>query len=353
MKYAPNVIKTDFGSYRHFWRGTIKIGKTTMFRDVTKEAYGDYKHGLLISVGVESGHKAIDGIYVEEAGDWRDFLKVVTDLVENPDDNEFEIIGIDTVDELVSIAIERTLYDHYRRKNEKVDSINKAFGGYGNGQKHAVNLIRKQIKRIEDAGYGLVFIGHTKIKDIKERGMDEPYQVLTTNLESRFGNIFADRADIIATFSSERTVGEKGFETERFIYFRENGFVDAGSRFNNMPGRVEMTAENYLKAFNQGVMSSFEGGISDAKLKKIKKEERVEKNKKAKQYSKMERSGSIDEFLEGVQDYKDAIADALDTMPKDKKRQVQSELKDSGVPTNWKKSEDIEVLKIILKKVNE
>ena len=30
MKYEPNRIKVDFGSYRHYWRGVKKIGKSTM-----------------------------------------------------------------------------------------------------------------------------------------------------------------------------------------------------------------------------------------------------------------------------------------------------------------------------------
>ena len=356
MKYAPNKIKVDLGSYRHYWRGVKKVGKTTLFRDLVKSVYGDYKYGFLIAPGNETGFKALDGIYAEEAPTWNKFVELVDDLVENKQDNEFKIVAIDTVDELVSIAGDKVLVVHFQRKNEKCPTLNAALGGYGAGQKMVADLINTQIKRLESAGYGLVFIGHTKIRDLKEKNMQEGYQTLTSNLESRFDSIFSDKADIIATFYVDRQVKDNELTSaNRYIYFRTDGFVDAGSRFSNMPERVPMTPEDYVAAFEQGVKSSFTDKTSDSKIKKMQVEEIKERETKSEEYVSKAQTGSVEdaESLHSVDDYRKLIEQRLSELDKESKNQKRLELKDSNVPHNYKDIEDIEILKRILKIVSQ
>ena len=118
MKYEPNKIKVDLGSYRHYWRGLKKVGKTTMFRDVVKAQYGDTKYGFLISTGNETGYKALDDIYVVETPTWGKFVEVVDDLVKNKGDNSFKLIAIDTIDEMVAIGIQEAM-DAHKKKTGK------------------------------------------------------------------------------------------------------------------------------------------------------------------------------------------------------------------------------------------
>lgn len=351
MKYAPNKIKVDLGSYRHYWRGIPKSGKTQLFRDLLKEAYGDYKYGLLISPGNESGHRALDGVYAVETPTWEDFVTIVDDLVENKQDNEFKLIAIDTCDELVSIASDKVMKIHFQRKGEKAQSLNASHGGFGNGAKMVVELIEDQIKRIENAGYGMVFISHTKFKDLKEKGSEETYQQLTTNMESRYDGIFSNKADIIATIYIQRDIkDEKLLGTERYIYFRTDGFIDAGSRFSNMPERVILSAKNYLQAFEQGVRSSFVDPISTDKIQEIKQEEIAEKEKNAQKYIEKEKSvfsgGSIEEYVA-------KITEVLGSIDAETKRQKREELKNAGLPTAFKDLKDVEILKNILIIVSE
>jgi hypothetical protein len=355
MKYEPNKIKVDVGSYRHYWRGVKKIGKTTMFRDLVIYTYGNSKYGFVIAPGNESGFKALDNIYAQETPTWQDFVLVVDDLVENKQDNEFKLIGIDTVDELVSIAIKQTIKVHFQRKNERVDTINSALGGYGNGPAYVQTIINDQIKRLEGAGYGLVFIGHTKIRDVKEKNMDEAYQQLTSNLESRYDSIFSDKADIIATFYQDKNVKDKELiGVERFIYFRTDGFVDAGSRFSNMPERVPMTPADYLKAFEQGVKSSFSTQVTSDDIAKIRKQELEAREQKASDFIEKEKTGDAElaDDLVTVEDYRNAITNCLASLDSGTKKQKQADLKDQGIPSNYKTQEDIEVLKSVLKIVS-
>jgi hypothetical protein len=292
--YKPNKIKIDLGSYRHYWRGIKKIGKTTLFRDLVLAHYGDLKYGLLISMGNETGYKALDGIYADEARVWSvetlkndktikykpkspdeiGFVEIVDDLCKNRYDNEFKILGFDTVDELVSMAITEAFRYHHEKTNKDAKSINEVLGGYNAGRDYVKKIINEQIARLESCGYGLIFVGHTKLRDIKEKGEVEGYQQLTSNLEHGYDALFADKADILTTFYTEKTIEHgvlKG--KQRYMYFRDDGFIDCGSRFVDMPDRVEMSAENYLKAFEQGVISSLTKPASTEEIEKMKKEE--------------------------------------------------------------------------------
>lgn len=287
--YNKNEIKVDLGSYRHYWRGIKKIGKSSTFRDLIIEAFGSADKGLLISMGNETGYKALDNLIYAEAGTWEKFEEVADDLVLNKKDNSFRLLAFDTVDELVAIAIDYAMRLHKSRTGKDAKSLNEVFGGYGAGRAFVTKNINNQITRLENAGYGLVFIGHTKLKDIKETAESDGYQQLTSNLSTDYDGIFADKADILATFYTKRIVKNGILEDkERYIYFRNEGFIDCGSRFSGMPDKVEMSAKNYIKAFEKGVLSSMAKPLSPEELARKKELETKEKQEKGLKYSESE-----------------------------------------------------------------
>jgi hypothetical protein len=251
------------------------------------------------------------------------------------------------VDELVSIAGDKVLKIHFQRKGEKAQSLNAAHGGFGNGAKMVVELIEDQLKRIENAGYGMVFISHTKIKDLKEKGSEETYQQLTTNMESRYDGIFSNKADIIATIFVQREIkDDRLLGSERYIYFRTDGFVDAGSRFSNMPERVILSAKNYIQAFEQGVRSSFVTPVTNEEIENIKKQEVAEREVKADEFIK-EVVQSTDNLT--PDEYIAKITESLASLETDVKNQKREELKEKNLPSAYKKLTDVDVLKQILK----
>lgn len=252
-KYKKNTVKLDIGSYIHYWRGIKKSGKTTLFYNLLMEQYGTLDAGLLISVGEEIGFYALDGIIYVEVPTWEDLIELVDDLVENKADNNFKFLGIDTVDELVKLAKEEVKRLHKKAKGVAAE-FNACLGGYGAPRDKVIELIDEQLARLRRAGYGLALIGHTKLRDVKEKNGDE-YQQLTSNLSSDYDGIFANKADIVMTIAVEKNIDEhKRIEgTTRYMYFRTDGFIDAGGRFDQMPERVEYGARNYIEAFEQGV----------------------------------------------------------------------------------------------------
>ena len=351
LNYKPNTIKTDFGSYRHYWRGIKKIGKTTMFRDIVLEQYGDLKHGLLISLGTETGYKAIGGLYVHDATTWKEFVETVTDLVKSKKENEFKVVAFDTVDELVQIAVDEAMEEHYRVKKFQGKSINEILGGFGAGRSYVRDLIDTQIFRLERAGYGLVFIGHTKVKDIKEKGAEETYQILTGNLEHSFDGIFADKADIIATFYTDRTVSQgKVQSAKRYIYFRDDTFVDCGTRFENMPEKVEMTAKEYLRAFDIGVRSSL-GFVSDEELLNLREKEENKRQEDGEKYSETEDLEKKELF--DLETFKSAMIDQIGKLGGKNNAPLMVLIKSYEPSLNVNRITDVEKLKELQTKIDE
>lgn len=169
------------------------------------------------------------------------------------------------------------------------------FRGYGQPRDKVVSLVDDILARLRKAGYGLVIIGHTKIRDIKEKNGIE-YQQLTSNLSSDFDGIFANKADIVMTIAVEKEVdNDKHINgTTRYMWFRTDGFVDAGGRFADMPERIEYGAKNYIDAFEEGVKNAIKKPVSDKEILARKKAEVKEREEKGNLYSKAQKESKVD-----------------------------------------------------------
>lgn len=248
----------------------IPTHNTTLFRDlVLHENDGDPTKGLLISFGAEEGYKSIENLQFERIEYWdkepdeedesRGFIQLVDDLVENNKEYGITMYAIDTVDQMIPI-IERYICELSERETMKAcKSINDAFGGYGRGKKRALEEIALQLARLAKIGLHPCAISHTKMKEKTDEFTGDEYTRYTTNITSDYDALFSTTAQIIMT-----VVNERQFENGRLIgtrptmYFRDNGLVDAGSRFSGMPESLPMSLENYIKAFNIGVEATYQ-----------------------------------------------------------------------------------------------
>lgn len=329
IQFKTNQVKCDIGSYLHYWRGVMKSGKTTLFYNLVKEQYGDLNKGLLISLGNELGYKALDGLVYAEAPTWGDMVEIIDSLVEEKEHNEFEIVALDTVDEMVKLGMQEVRRLHKKLKGTSVE-FNACFGGYAQPRHKLTELIDEQISRLERAGYGIVFIGHTKIKDIKEKNGDE-YQQLTSNLNSDYDGIFANKADIVMTIVVEKEINENKHiaGTERYMYFRSDGFVDAGGRFTNVPEKIEYSAENYIKAFEEAVKGNIVGKITDKEIEKRKKVEVEERKKAALEYADEEKNNAVD--LERNEELKNLISEKYGDLNAAQKKEFKKLMEKNGV----------------------
>jgi hypothetical protein len=244
---------------------------------------------LLISFGDEEGYLALDRLQVEKTKEWdmfedeetheRGFVQIVDDLVMNKDKYGIEMIGLDTFDKMVELATQEVFKEHRRLKGVTPKSLNDALGGYGAGGRRVADLMQAQVSRLREAGYAVFILAHTKVKDKSDPLTGETYEQITNSLQSNFYNTFANIAQMIVNIVIERDIKDgKQIGERRVMHFRDNGIVDAGSRFKNIPDKLELSAENFMLAFETGVKSSTYDGkvVSDKELEKQKKTEQAE-----------------------------------------------------------------------------
>ena len=65
-------VKTDIQSLSIYLRSVKKFGKTTLFRDLILEKFGDPAKGLLVGLGAEVGYSILDNLNATQIEDWDD-----------------------------------------------------------------------------------------------------------------------------------------------------------------------------------------------------------------------------------------------------------------------------------------
>ena len=74
----PTLIKTkaDIQSLTIFLRSVRKWGKSTLFRNLILEKYGDPEAGLLVGVGNEVGYNLLDNLNATQVESWKDMKEL-------------------------------------------------------------------------------------------------------------------------------------------------------------------------------------------------------------------------------------------------------------------------------------
>lgn len=294
-KPVINKISTDIKDLTIYLRTIKKWGKSTLFRDVILEKYGDPSYGLSVSCGKEKGEKLLDNLNTTRIQTYKDAVELKNWLIQTKGkEHNIEIISFDTVDELVPIFEKETIRISNIEVNpqKKVKTINAAMGGYQEGQRYTANeLIKTYMDDLQEAGFGIWAISHTKFKNIKEKGglEEDGYMQLTSNLVSAYEAAFGDIFDVTLTGVIDRDVEEKevtvGKKTKikryatdsvRKLYFRGTPLIDAGGRFafNAVPEYMIFDKPNMAKEFIRVIEEGMEKSktILNQNSKKVSKE---------------------------------------------------------------------------------
>lgn len=279
-----NHVKLDPLSYNIYIGGEAKIGKTTTVMEICKKLAGEDGY-LFAEIGQERGADAIEGINYVNCPCWDmpydedtnslGFEDVVSDICDNKttEYKNLRVFIIDTYDQLINIAEDKSIALYNRTGPEKkASTINSAWGGYGRGEKKAIELMLDAIAKLREVGVSTIIIGHVKTKDITDVVSGESYQILTSDQQQNYFNAIKKNMHIVAMACIDRQVirektGKKDFNGQektigkitsesRVFKFRDDTYsIDAGGRFANIAPEVPLDADAFIEAVNNAILA--------------------------------------------------------------------------------------------------
>jgi hypothetical protein len=290
-KPVINTIKPDIKNVSIYLRSVKKFGKSTLFRDVVLEKYGDPSRGLLVEIGMERGDTMLDNVNTTHIDTYKDLMDLQKWLIDaKGTEHNIEIVAFDTADEIVPLFDKETIRQHNLENPQKpVKSIKAAMGGYTAGEQYSATLMKNYFDKIKSSGIQVWAVAHSKYKNIKDKSNvdNEGYMQLTSNLSAAYEAALGDIFDIVLTGVIDRnieTVGEgtdaKRYATDaiRKLYFRGTPEIDAGGRFadGSVPEYLVFDKPNMAADFIRIVEEGMEKSKTNFSAKKayaVKKEE--------------------------------------------------------------------------------
>lgn len=319
--------------------GEAKVGKTTLIKEVCEKLVGTDGY-LFLEFGDERGAAAIENINYENVEAWWSdededivgFADIVEDICENKttDYPDLKVVIWDTYDQIIPIAEAETirLYNKTVGADKKAESINAAWGGFGRGEKKAMELMWEMKNRLKKVGVETIVIGHVKTKDVTDVVSGEQYQILTSDQQQNYFNSLKKQLHFLALAYVDKNLIKEGKgqsaknkvtgETRK-IKFRDEGYaVDAGSRFCDIVPEVPMNADDFIEAIQNAIRAeqsksgkSFEESKAEqdaAEAKKLKEIADAEKAKKEQKKNQKVVEEIMDKVLTFVRENKSDMA---------------------------------------------
>ena len=317
-----NHVKLDPLSYNILLLGESKIGKTTLIKEVCEKLTGEDGY-LFMEIGLERGADTIEAINYINCPEWSadydeltnsaGFIDVCEDIIDNKSKEYTNLRAVvwDTYDQLITIAEKEAIRlwnKECREKNQpdkKAKSINAAWGGFGRGEKKAIELMLEVMARLRSVGVSTIVIGHVKNKEVTDVVTGETYTVVTSDQQSNYFNAlkknlhFLGLAYIDRTIIKEKTgkknpvnnkdiVKNKVSAESRKIKFRDDNYaVDSGCRFADIVPEIDMNADAFIQALTDAIESersksgrTLEESIAEEKAVEKAIEKRVEKKER-------------------------------------------------------------------------
>lgn len=347
-KVTVNVPAANLEDY--FWviAGIPKAGKTSLFAKLIEEYFGDIDKGLLLAL--EKGYQALK-VKAVDINEWKDLEEATDQLVKHKNELGIKMVGIDTADIMYEYAQEEVIREWNRANPTKrtkdiggVGAKGKSNQGFGAGYSLIKQKMRSIIDKLMKAGYGVMILTHSKDKKVEQKDGVE-YDQLSVSLASSARDIVINMADFIVfvTIEKEKDENEK-VQTKRYMYFRTDGYVEAGSRFKNVPERIEYDVLEFIQVFKNAVESEFAKGVN---IDEIKKEQAERREALANEY--------VEEAITGMnaKDLQSIIDTKIKGMSKPEKVKVAAAFTEIiGGHADYTKVDDVEVLEKLVNVVD-
>lgn len=226
LNIKPHEVASDLKGYAIGIYGDPGVGKTTLALKAP--------NALLIAA--EAGYKAIPGVNPVDVNKWTEVLTIVSQLKKPEVIEKYDVIVIDTLDELVFLAEQHVLNAHQVQKLTDIP--------WGQGYVELGVMFRKLIRDIVK-NYGLIVIGHAEIKIDPE---DEENRYATLGINKKVKKIVLGLLDVFAYVESSRDPLQPNI-----MHFRSAKGWEAKARFANIVPSIEFSYENLVKAISDAV----------------------------------------------------------------------------------------------------
>ena len=328
-KYGQkNHVKLDPLAYNICLLGESKVGKTTLIKEVCEKLAGSDGY-MFLECGQERGADAIEGISYINCPEWQmdydeltnsaGFEDVCDDIIDNKttDYVDLKVVIIDTYDQLINLAEDESKRLWNRDNPDKrTNSINAAWGGFGKGEKKAIELMFNKIAELRSVGVSTIIIGHIKTKDISDPVSGETYQILTSDQQQNYFNALKKNLHFLGLAYIDRQIikektGKKNIVTNkeeqvnkvkgesRKIKFRDDNFcVDSGSRFAEIIDEIDLDADQFITALTDAIKA--EQSKSGKTFEQSKAEQEAEEAERLKEIAKAEQDKKENKKLEDV-----------------------------------------------------
>ena len=278
-----------FEDYSYIINGVGGIGKTTLVYEIGKLVTGSNEGTFIITCGGENKPKHIPDAFGDVAPDFKTFVAIVKELCTNKEaypDTKF--VAIDSLDEYARIT-ENYVVAEWNASCDLADrakSIAQAYKGYQKGENRACDLMIQQVMKLQEAGYSVLEIGHTKTKAKSDVITQVQFEQLTCNLDNKYYNALKDKVNLVAMCYFEHVienieekknaftkkmdkVGELVDRKRVMVFADDDNAIDTKSHFEYITHKIDLDAPGFVAAVEEAIQMKLEVANGKAPVKKV------------------------------------------------------------------------------------
>ena len=266
-------MSEKFEDYSYIINGVGGIGKTTLVYEIGKLITGSNEGTFIITCGGENKPKHIPDAFGDVAPDFKTFVAIVKELCTNKEAYPYtKFVAIDSLDEYARIVEDYVVAEWNASCdiNERAKSIKQAYKGFQGGENRATNLMIQQIMKLQDAGYSLLEIGHTKTKTKEDVTTKIQFEQLTCNLDNKYYNALKDKVNLVAMCYFEHIienveekknaftkkmnkVGELVDRKRVMVFADDDNAIDTKTHFEYITHKIDFGAEGFVNAVEEAI----------------------------------------------------------------------------------------------------
>lgn len=268
-----NKMSEKFEDYSYIINGVGGIGKTTLVYEIGKIVTGSNEGTFIITCGGENKPKHIPGAFGDVAPDFKTFCAIVKELCDNKAEYpSTKFVAIDSLDEFARIC-ENFVVAEWNATcdiNERAKSIAQSYKGYQKGENRACDLMIQQIIKLQNAGYSILEIGHTKTKMKEDILTKVQFEQLTCNLDNKYYNALKDKVNLVAMCYWENIVenieekknaftkkmdkvGELTDRKRVMVFADDDNAIDTKTHFEYITHKIDLSAQGFINAVEEAI----------------------------------------------------------------------------------------------------